>query len=71
MIASQLILTKLGFTGKSVNDGGEARYKIEITKATENEFEATATSLVDFNGNGVFNQWKVTHDGNVIQILAD
>lgn len=54
-----------------VSDGGEARYKIEIIKADQHSYEAIATSIVDFDGDGQFNQWKVSQDGKLIQTVAD
>jgi type IV pilus assembly protein PilE len=62
----------LGFEqSKLTNNGGEARYKIEIIKADQNSYEAIATSIVDFDGDGQFNQWKVSEDGKLTQTVAD
>ena len=39
---------------------GRANYRIEITNATNTTFTATATAVVDFNGNGTFNVGRST-----------
>lgn len=52
-------------------EGGTARYRIEIVKATMQEFRATATSVIDFDGDGTYNVWEVTQDGIIKQIQAD
>jgi len=65
-------LNDIGFEQeKLVSQGGQARYKIEITSADEKGFTATATSIVDFNGNGVFNVWGVDQSGNVHESVPD
>jgi type IV pilus assembly protein PilE len=52
-------------------EGGQARYKIEVTSADEKSFTATATSTVDFNSNGVFNIWAVDETGAVKEKVPD
>lgn len=62
----------LGFEQeKLITEGGKARYVIEIEKAGTNEYVATATSIIDFDGDGVFNKWQVDQDGIVEQIVPD
>lgn len=56
---------------KTVKDGGSANYKIEIVSATEKTFQATATSLVDFDGDGTFDQWEIDQDKNLKQVTKD
>ena len=56
---------------KLITEGGKARYVIVIEKATTNEYVATATSIIDFDGDGVFNKWQVDQDGVVEQIVPD
>ncbi len=65
-------LTDIGFEQeKLVTESGRARYKIEITAADEKGFTAQATSVVDFNNNGVFNVWVVDETGNIKEKVPD
>lgn len=67
-----VILNEIGFEQeKLVSAGGQARYKIEIQSADERAFVAEATSVVDFNGNGVFNVWVVDESGVIREKVAD
>jgi type IV pilus assembly protein PilE len=62
----------LGFEHeKMITEGGRARYVIEIELAETNRYIATATSIIDFDNDGVFNKWQVTEEGNVEQIIPD
>src|ERR1041385_8929259 len=65
-------LADLGFEQERlVSLGGQARYKIEINSSSERGFSATATSVVDFNGNGAFNVWTVDETGNIKETTPD
>ena len=65
-------LIEIGFEQERlVLEGGQARYKIEVTSADEKSFTATATSTVDFNSNGVFNIWAVDETGAVKEKVPD
>ncbi len=65
-------LNAIGFEhNKLINDGGKARYVIEIEKANEKEFRATATSTIDFDKDGTFNIWEVGQEGKIKQRVAD
>ena len=65
-------LADIGFEQeKLVTEGGQARYKIEITSADEKGFAALATSVVDFNNNGVFNVWVVDQNGVIKEKIPD
>ena len=62
----------LGFEQqKLVTDGGNANYKLVITDAGGNSFKATATAVVDFNGNGAFNIWAIDQDKNLKEVTKD
>ena len=65
-------LAEIGFEQeKLVSQGGPARYKIEVVSADERTFVAQATSVVDFNGNGVFNVWVVDEAGAIREKVPD
>jgi len=65
-------LAALGFEQeKMVTEGGNARYKVEITKANTYEYNATATAIVDFDKDGVFNVWTIDQEGNLLQTVPD
>lgn len=56
---------------KLTSEGGQARYKIEIASADEKVFSAQATSIVDFDGDGVFNVWTVDETGAIKEKVPD
>ncbi len=65
-------LAAIGFEqNKLVTDGGKARYVIEIEKANEKSFIATATSVIDFDKDGAYNVWVVNEDGVIKQKVPD
>ena len=67
-----LELTQIGFEQeKMITDNGTARYLIEIQKAELASFLATATSVVDFDNDGIFNMWEVNEDGIIKEVTPD
>ena len=56
---------------KLSSEGGKANYKIVITEATEKGFKATATSVVDFNGDGKYNVWEVDQEKGLKETTKD
>lgn len=62
----------LGFEHeKMITEGGKARYVIDVESAGPNVYVATATSIIDFDNDGVFNKWQVDQEGNVEQVVPD
>ncbi len=62
----------IGFEHENmITEGGRARYLIEIESAGTSGYIATATSIIDFDNDGVFNKWQVDESGTVEQIIPD
>lgn len=65
-------LNEIGFEQeKFVEEGGSARYRIELVESDLNSFKATATSTVDFDNDGTFNVWEVNQDGQIKEVVPD
>ena len=65
-------LVEIGFEqSKLINEGGQARYRIEIISADEKSFAAQATSVVDFNNDGTYNVWVVDQTGVIKEKVPD
>ena len=65
-------LEELGFEQQPlVTDGGHANYRIEIIEASEKRFRATATAVVDFDGDGEYNVWEIDQDKNLRETVKD
>lgn len=56
---------------KLVTDGGTANYLIEIKEASITGFTATATAVVDFDGDGKFNVWEINEEKQLKEITKD
>lgn len=53
-------LEELGFEQElTVEEGGQAVYKIEIAEASNSSFLARATSVSDLDSDGAFNTWEI------------
>lgn len=52
-------------------DGGTAKYVIEISEISLNTFVARATSVVDFDGDGQFNVWEINESGILKEVVKD
>lgn len=65
-------LEELGFEQATlVTEGGQANYRIDIAEASEHGFRATATAVVDFDGDGVFNIWEIDQDKVLRETVKD
>jgi type IV pilus assembly protein PilE len=63
---------QLGFEQETLSaDGGNANYLIEVIESSQQGFRARATSVVDFDGDGVFNVWEINEDKQLIEINKD
>ena len=54
-----------------VPDGGSARYAIAVEEAGPAAYLATATAVVDFDGDGQMNVWEVDQSGSIRQRVPD
>ena len=56
---------------KLVTQSGNANYQITVTEATVNSFKAKAISVVDFDGDGIFNVWEIDQENKMIETIKD
>ena len=67
-----LTLEELGFEQQPLTtDGGNANYVIEIVEASESTFKATATSVVDFDQDGIYSIWEIDQDKRLVEAVKD
>ncbi len=65
-------LPELGFEPeRTVPDGGNAKYRIEILEASPTGFLARAVAVVDFDQDGTFNEWEITQEGAPRELVKD
>lgn len=56
---------------KLVSEGGSANYRVEIVEAGVGSFLARATSVADFDGDGIFNVWEIDREGIPKETVKD
>lgn len=67
-------LDKIQFEQIQLNsdkEGGKANYAISIESADSRSFIAKASSVNDFDGDGIYNVWQIDQDKNLVEILKD
>lgn len=65
-------LTGIGFEHeRTVDEGGNANYRIEMVKVEGPYFLARATAVVDFDGDGILNVWEIDSDEKLIEVNPD
>ena len=52
-------------------DGGNAYYRVTVERAEGRTFTATATAVVDFDGDGTLNVWAIDQDGRLTERIPD
>ncbi len=56
---------------KTIEEGGNANYRVEIIEASPTSFKARATALADFDGDGIINVWEIDEDQNLSEVIPD
>jgi len=65
-------LEELGFEQeKTVDEGGQAVYRIEIVEATNDSFLARATSVSDLDSDGAFNTWEIDNKKMLTEVVKE
>ena len=65
-------LEEINFEQETLStEGGKANYLIEITSASSSGFTARATSVTDFDNDGIFNIWEINEKKDLLEITKD
>jgi type IV pilus assembly protein PilE len=67
-------LEKIGFEQEKLiteTSEGKANYTFEIVSADVRSFQAKATAIVDFDGDGEFNIWEINENNDLVEVVKD
>jgi type IV pilus assembly protein PilE len=65
-------LQEIGFEQEvTVDQGGQAVYKIEIIDASNDSFLARATSVSDLDSDGIFNTWEIDNKKILTEVTKE
>jgi len=66
-------LNTIGFEPQKLitEEGGAAKYQIEVIEVDTNGFLARATAVVDFDGDGQYNTWEINEQGDLKEVIKD
>lgn len=65
-------IEELGFEQEvTVDEGGQAVYKIEIVEGSNSSFLARATSVSDLDGDGAFNTWEIDDKKILSEVIKE
>lgn len=58
-------------TPKTVKENGTGNYNYEVLIASNTNFKARATAIIDFDGDGILNVWEINENGVPKQTIKD
>lgn len=65
-------LEEIGFEQElTVDEGGQAVYKIEILEASNDSFSARATATSDLDDDGSFNTWEIDNKKMLTEVTKE
>lgn len=65
-------MEELGFEQElTVDEGGQAVYKVEIVEASNDSFLARATSVSDLDSDGAFNTWEIDNKKMLVEVTKE
>ncbi len=65
-------LDELGFEQeKTVDEGGQAMYRVEIIESSNESFLARATAVSDMDGDGIFNTWEINNTKLLTEVTKE
>jgi type IV pilus assembly protein PilE len=65
-------LEELGFEQEAtVDEGGQAVYKIEVIEASNDSFMARATATSDLDSDGAFNTWEIDNKKMLTEVTKE